>query len=188
MGQGKIGAARQRKKAVRTFKLTPEQEAMVDRAMAYQPPPLFLERLQYEVAPLGQFGGRSAYYKAKRQWTGPLRMTEETTKRCFEELKRFLVTKVLHPELRLAPSSLIDEAWHLFIIFTEDYFAFCELVGGYIHHRPLTQAELKGVTPDYEVYRLVRAVFPESIGYFWETNYERERSFENEMARPKCCG
>ncbi len=179
---------RRPKKDQRTKALTPDQEAMVDRAMGYQPPALLIERLQRELAPLGQYGGRTAMEKIKRRWTGTLRMSEETSLECFEELKRFLITKALHPELRLAPSGLVDEAWHMFIIFTEDYFAFCDLVGEYIHHRPLTERQLEGVTPCHEVSRLVKSVFPESNSYFWGTNYDRERSFDNQMERSRCCG
>lgn len=161
---------------------------MVDRAMAYQPPALLITRLQQELAPLGQYGGRSAMEKVKRRWPGTLRMSDKTSHECFEELKRYLITKALHPELRLAPSSLVDEAWHLFIIFTEDYFAFCDLVGGYIHHRPLAENQLGGVTPCHEVRELVKDVFPESNNYFWGTSYDRERSFNNQMEQSRCCG
>jgi hypothetical protein len=177
-----VGATRRTKEAQRT------KELMVKRAMAYPPPPLLLERLRRELEPLGPHGGQIAMSKVNRRWLGPIRMTEATTRECFEELKRFLITKVLHPELKLAPSSLVDEAWHAFIIFTEAYFEFCELVGGYIHHRPLTSNELKGVTPPHETQILVRSIFPESNGYFWETDYERERSFSYELTRPRCCG
>lgn len=37
----------------------------------------------------------------------------------------------------LSPPPLIDEAWHVFIIFTEDYADFCNRhFGRFIHHRP----------------------------------------------------
>ncbi len=42
----------------------------------------------------------------------------------------------------LVPSHVIDEAWHIFILFSEQYAAFCDkYCGGYVHHRPHTGEE-----------------------------------------------
>ncbi len=36
------------------------------------------------------------------------------------------------------PMTMMDEMWHLFILFTKDYHAFCDTyLDGYIHHTPL---------------------------------------------------
>ena len=34
------------------------------------------------------------------------------------------------------PSRRVDDLWHEFILFTRDYHAFCERIGGYVHHVP----------------------------------------------------
>lgn len=53
------------------------------------------------------------------------------------ELKRFLAVKALHPDKSYGMKGPIDELWHTFIIFTQDYMQFCERTyGGYLHHRP----------------------------------------------------
>jgi hypothetical protein len=54
----------------------------------------------------------------------------------FEETKRFLwlCSKCDGP---IAPPPAIDNGWHTFIIFTEDYANFCtQHFGCFLHHRP----------------------------------------------------
>lgn len=162
---------RQGKKAdPRWISLTPEQKHMIDTAMAYEPSRLLLNRLQRDLRPLGPYVRNL--------------LTEGQTRECFEELKRFLVTKALYPDKLFSPSSLIDDAWHTFIIFTKDYFDFCDLLGGYIHHRPLADGERIGVTRSWDVEKLVRDIFPDSQAYFWVSNSERDT---RNSAR-SCCG
>lgn len=39
----------------------------------------------------------------------------------------------------LVPPKKIDEAWHNFLLFTEEYAGFCEtFFGGFVHHQPST--------------------------------------------------
>ncbi len=39
-----------------------------------------------------------------------------------------------------APSPLVDEGWHTFILYTKEYATFCRKIsGGYIHHEPFDQ-------------------------------------------------
>lgn len=54
----------------------------------------------------------------------------------FEDTKRFLVVGRL-VGAQLAPSEPVDEMWHSWILFTKDYHAFCDMLGGYIHHKPI---------------------------------------------------
>lgn len=35
------------------------------------------------------------------------------------------------------PSPLADVGWHVFLLHTRDYAAFCDQLGGFIHHEPL---------------------------------------------------
>lgn len=47
------------------------------------------------------------------------------------------------PKVVLAPPAAIDNAWHHFILFTEDYAAFCDnYFGRFIHHRPATSRDV----------------------------------------------
>lgn len=63
-------------------------------------------------------------------------ITPDRAAELFEETKRFLVLGRL-VGAQLAPSPDIDELWHAWILFTKDYHAFCDKVGGYIHHKPI---------------------------------------------------
>jgi hypothetical protein len=62
----------------------------------------------------------------------------DETRELFEETKRFLIAGELLDQ-SLAPSLPVDTMWHAWILFTMDYTAFCSLLGGYIHHRPIPQ-------------------------------------------------
>ena len=60
------------------------------------------------------------------------------------ECKRFLYLATVAMNLDMAPTKPIDEYWHQFILFTEEYEAFChKYAGAFMHHRPL-------VGPDHE--------------------------------------
>jgi hypothetical protein len=56
------------------------------------------------------------------------------------EIKRFLALCSAQPG-RYGMKGPMDELWHVFIIFTEKYAAFCEALGGpFIHHTPALQS------------------------------------------------
>jgi len=72
----------------------------------------------------------------KSGWTR--RYAEEVV----NEMKRFLYLCGTSNDGPFAPSTPIDEAWHAFILFTEDYENFCkEFFGRFIHHRPRRKGE-----------------------------------------------
>jgi hypothetical protein len=53
----------------------------------------------------------------------------------FDDVKRFLWLNFVSGVI--APPPKIDEAWHIFIIFTKDYAEFCQTIfGRFMHHRP----------------------------------------------------
>ncbi len=54
------------------------------------------------------------------------------------ECKRFMYLACIAPNLDLAPTKPIDEYWHQFVLFTEEYEYFCAEFNGYfVHHNPL---------------------------------------------------
>ncbi|MDQ3014966.1 MAG: hypothetical protein M3Q73_03820 [bacterium] len=60
----------------------------------------------------------------------------------FTELKRFLWLAAVSPEEHIVPSPVIDEAWHCFVLFTQDYADFCSLYfSGFLHHAPQRDGE-----------------------------------------------
>lgn len=58
-----------------------------------------------------------------------------TAHQLFEDLMRFLWLAGAAPTHDMIPSPIIDEAWHCFLLFTQDYADFCEeYFGSFIHH------------------------------------------------------
>ncbi|HET7500357.1 MAG TPA: hypothetical protein VFK02_05115 [Kofleriaceae bacterium] len=55
------------------------------------------------------------------------------------------------PALHIRHSmTLLDEMWHEFILFTQDYTEFCDrYLGGYIHHQPATRLEKQAFRRGY---------------------------------------
>jgi hypothetical protein len=58
----------------------------------------------------------------------------------WDELKAFLVTCSTSAAPR-RPTARVDVLWHEFILFTRDYHAFCNRLGGYVHHTPEVPVE-----------------------------------------------
>ncbi len=53
------------------------------------------------------------------------------------ELKRFLTLIASNPGKTYGMKGPVDDLWHTFIIFTKQYFGFCDnTLGRYIHHTP----------------------------------------------------
>ena len=73
------------------------------------------------------------------------KMTEIQIKEIVDEFKKFVaivaINYVKGKKIEMV-SELIDELWHTFILFTNDYRKFCDTtVGEYIHHDPNVNAE-----------------------------------------------
>lgn len=55
----------------------------------------------------------------------------------FREMLRFLQCCADERGAAFAPSKVVDEAWHTFLLHTSDYWRYCrEVLGGFIHHQP----------------------------------------------------
>lgn len=90
-----------------------ENSERLERVMAFQFPPLIHRMID------------------KYGWT------EEHSLSVFEDTKRFLFLCGTVTDGPVAPSEVIDEVWHNFILFTEEYFGFCKThFDRFIHHRP----------------------------------------------------
>ncbi len=67
-------------------------------------------------------------------------MTDGQIKEIVNEFKKFMAIIVINHETDKRVemvSELVDEVWHTFILFTNEYRKFCDtLVGEYIHHEP----------------------------------------------------
>jgi len=54
-----------------------------------------------------------------------------------DETARFLTLCATYPDTAFAPSVLVDQGWHAFILYTRDYAEFCDRIAGrFLHHQP----------------------------------------------------
>lgn len=61
----------------------------------------------------------------------------ESAEQAFVDLKRFLFLCGAGTNGPYVPSPVIDDWWHNFILFTEDYLIFCKKhFGRFVHHHP----------------------------------------------------
>ncbi len=56
--------------------------------------------------------------------------------RLWTELTEFLRACSSGRQPLRPPSAGVDDLWHEFILFTREYHAFCDRLGGYVHHVP----------------------------------------------------
>jgi len=73
------------------------------------------------------------------RYMNKLGLGKEEARLLFEDTKRFLYLcgSKKKADFSLAPPKLVDEGWHEFLLFTEDYQHFCQIYfRRFIHHRP----------------------------------------------------
>ena len=75
--------------------------------------------------------------RCKMKDTPELGMDRDEVEMSVEEYRRFLVLKMENPRVKLAPTSLMDKAWHTHILDTRRYAGDCEaMFGRFLHHHP----------------------------------------------------
>jgi len=97
--------------------LTQDQKYFIDRLNRFEAP-----YLQEKLMSDGRFETQEGYHEA------------------FDEFKKYVLLKKLNRKGSLAMTSpKVDEVWHQFILFTQQYNQFCEeMLGEYLHHIPKT--------------------------------------------------
>ncbi|MFY3791820.1 hypothetical protein ACOQFO_09005 [Ureibacillus sp. MALMAid1270] len=79
-----------------------------------------------------------------------------------ENLKRYYVVALLDPENMHAVSNYVDPFWHIHLVFTKEYHAFCnEVFGQYIHHSPLQRENREMVNHVRALYKYTREIYDE---------------------------
>lgn len=96
---------------------------------------------------------------------------EAEAREVFEDLKRYLALAAISTET-IVPSPKVDDMWHDFILFTEDYEKFCKMnVGRFIHHRPRRRDEVlrtsTGKNPIVFTLELARKTFGDNLSQYW---------------------
>lgn len=118
---------------------------IVGRVMDYQFPPLIhrlVEKMEWSQAEAGEV---------------------------FEDMKRFLIICATRPDGPFAPTEKIDECWHHFILFTQEYASFCDrFFGRFLHHRPRYPEDGPGDgTIKEKTLEAAREVFGDDLSQNW---------------------
>ena len=75
--------------------------------------------------------------RCKMNDTPELGLDGEEVEMAVEEYRRFLVLKMENPGVKLAPTDLMDKAWHTHILDTRRYAEDCQAIfGRFLHHQP----------------------------------------------------
>lgn len=90
----------------------------------------------------------------------------------FEDTKKFLYLVGINPHERLGPPAAVDQGWHVFLLFTQDYADFCQqYFGRFLHHKPhvdLGKTQPGTIPPKMAtVLRHARAVFGDGLSINW---------------------
>lgn len=92
-------------------------------------------------------------------------ITKEEALERFQETKKFLIICAANRSGSYSPSRSVDAMWHHFMLHSKDYFSFCELIGGYIHHQPSEKHEPEKYVKTLEA---LRGNFGEINHLYWE--------------------
>lgn len=88
------------------------------------------------------------------------------------EFKRFMYLIAIYPDKVFPMGERLDDFWHVAVMHTKNYIAFCDTIfGRYIHHNPtLTEQEDVALWPDYLNITLVLYTlhFGEAPEKFWD--------------------
>jgi hypothetical protein len=118
-------------------------QALIDQVMAYENEDL-VRRLQDKLA-----------------------LTEDAARELFADTKRFLLVCGTTPG-NWSPTEPIDEGWHNFILFTQDYAKFCQQnFGRFIHHNPKRIGVASNAISPMETATKARELFGDSISVNW---------------------
>lgn len=98
-----------------------------------------------------------------------LGLTKGQAELLFNDTKRFLFLAANFKDRGpLSPSSAIDNGWHEFLMFTEEYQHFCnKYFGGFLHHRPFVPWIAEKPGGIYRTYCLAREVFGPDLSQNW---------------------
>ncbi len=99
-------------------------------------------------------------------------LDETTAAAIVDGVLGFLKLCADHPGYQFAPSKNIDIGWHTFLLYTREYWEFCErLAGRFIHHAP--EDDLPGLDEELRALRTVDFMSERGIpfdGKLWEAS------------------
>jgi hypothetical protein len=98
-----------------------------------------------------------------------LRLDKDQAELLFKDTKRFLFLAANFKDRGpLSPSAAIDDGWHEFLMFTEDYQNFCsEHFGEFLHHRPFVPWIAEKPGGIYRTYCVAKEIFGSDMSPNW---------------------
>ena len=106
--------------------------------------------------------------RCKMNDTPELGLDGEEVEMAVEEYRRFLVLKMENPSVKLAPTGLMDKAWHTHILDTRRYAEDCEaMFGRFLHHHPSYKGVESGDGGDglTRASEMMEALYSKSYGH-----------------------
>ena len=106
--------------------------------------------------------------RCKMNDTPELGLDGEEVEIAVEEYRRFLVLKMENPSVKLAPTGLMDKAWHTHILDTKRYAEDCEaMFGRFLHHHPSYKGVESGDREDVRTRatEMMGALYSERFGH-----------------------
>lgn len=100
-----------------------------------------------------------------RRFCSERNVSDEEARERFQETKKFLVLCASGLNCSYSPSEKVDAMWHQFMLHSKDYFRFCELVGGYVHHQPSEEHQPERYARTLEG---LRRIFGNVNQFYWE--------------------
>jgi len=98
-----------------------------------------------------------------------LNLSKSESEELFNDMIRFLYIARSTNIKPVSPPKMIDEAWHIFIIYTQDYAKFCEkYFSSFIHHRPHRPEEKHGPEGGTNCRKLAQSFFGDDLSENWK--------------------
>lgn len=118
-----------------------------------------------------------------------LNINEIEAKELFGDTKKFLFLSSI-ADKKISPTIPIDEAWHVFLLYTKDYYDFCfKFFGHMVHHRPFDDYENKEkiINRSNVTLQLAQLCFGNSLSKNWDFSTYGQGCCCQSVPLPSCC-
>ena len=126
------------------------------------------DAIQKALAPLDLEAAVARYDRVIRRIAKDKRIRRRSAERRFTEMLKFLDLCAASSE-PIAPPPKVDDAWHVFVLFTREYAGYCERrFGFFLHHDPTETRDQEAYARAYE---MVTARFNPPDRRVWHAPY-----------------
>ena len=123
--------------------------ADIDSRLGAKPDPLYERLMHWSFAPLVE------------RLVEKHGMTQDDASQAFADTKRFLYLCHIRPAgsgMHMSPPEAIDQAWHVFLLYTRVYARFCDdFFGRFMHHTPFTLSQRERMRANGDALKTLKA-------------------------------